>query len=263
MFTTPEPPASADRRFADAGWQTGPFAWGAALYALNAEFLQKMADSVEGDNKTRDRVRFATQQWVDMMSPANFLLTNPEAQRKLLESRGESLWTGIQNMLGDMQKGHISQTDELAFEVGRNVATTPGTVVFQNELIQLIQYLPTTDRVGSRPLLMVPPCINKFYIMDLQPDNSLVAYALSQGHTVFMVSWRNVQIDQSRLTWDDYLEHGVIEAVRVVREISGQPTINLLGFCVGGTLAATAAAALEARGDRWIESLTLLTTLCT
>jgi len=261
MFTTPEPPASADRRFADASWQTGPFAWGAALYALNAEFLQKMADSVEGDNKTRDRVRFATQQWVDMMSPANFLLTNPEAQRKLLESRGESLWTGIQNMLGDMQKGHISQTDELAFEVGRNVATTPGTVVFQNELIQLIQYLPTTDHVGSRPLLMVPPCINKFYIMDLQPDNSLVAYALSQGHTVFMVSWRNVQIDQSRLTWDDYLEHGVIEAVRVVREISGQPTINLLGFCVGGTLAATAAAALEARGDRWIESLTLLTTL--
>lgn len=261
MFTTSEPPAAADRRFADASWQTGPFAWSAALYALNAEFLQKMAESVEGETKTRDRVRFATQQWVDMMSPANFLLTNPEAQRRLLESRGESLWTGIQNMLGDMQKGHISQTDELAFEVGRNVATTPGTVVFQNELIQLIQYSPTTDRVGSRPLLMVPPCINKFYIMDLQPDNSLVAYALSQGHTVFMVSWRNVQNDQSRLTWDDYLEHGVIEAVRVVREISGQPTINLLGFCVGGTLVATAAAAMEARGDRWIESLTLLTTL--
>jgi polyhydroxyalkanoate synthase len=261
MMSSTDPPSAADRRFADSSWQAGPFAWGAALYSLNAEFLQKMANAVEGEYKTRERLRFATQQWVDMMSPANFLLTNPEAQKKLLETRGESLWTGIQNMLSDLQKGKISQTDELAFEVGRNVATTPGSVVFQNDLIQIIQYSPTTDRVGSRPLLMVPPCINKFYIMDLQPDNSLVAYAVSQGHTVFMVSWRNVQADQSRLSWDDYLEHGVIEAVRVVREISGQPTINLLGFCVGGTLVATAAAALAARGERWIESLTLLTTL--
>ena len=261
MMSSASPPTASDRRFSDASWQAGPFAWGAALYSLNAEFLQKMADSVEGDSKTRDRVRFATQQWVDMMSPANFLMTNPEAQRKLLDTRGESLWSGIQNMLADLSKGHISQTDELAFEVGRNVATTPGSVVFQNELFQLIQYSPSTDRVGSRPLLMVPPCINKFYIMDLQPDNSLVAYAVSQGHTVFMVSWCNVQPDQSRLSWDDYLEQGVIEALRVVREISGQPTVNLLGFCVGGTLVATAAAVLAARGERWVESLTLLTTL--
>ncbi len=261
LMSSSNPPAAPDRRFADASWQTGPFAWGAALYSLNAEFLQKMADSVEGETKSRERLRFATQQWVDMMSPANFLLTNPEAQKKLLDTRGESLWSGIQNMLTDLQKGHISQTDEHAFELGRNVATTPGSVVFQNDLIQLIQYTPTTDRVGSRPLLMVPPCINKFYIMDLQPDNSLVAYAVSQGHTVFMVSWRNVQADQSRLTWDDYVERGVIEAVRTVREMTGQPAINLLGFCVGGTLAATSAAALAARGERWIESLTLLTTL--
>ncbi len=261
MMSAGNPPSALDRRFSDDSWQAGPFAWGAALYALNAEFLQKMAESVEGESKTRERVRFATQQWVDMLSPANFLITNPEAQRKLLDTRGESLWTGIQNMLSDLQKGQISQSDELAFEVGRNVATSAGSVVFQNELIQLIQYAPSTDRVGSRPLLMVPPCINKFYIMDLQPDNSLVAYAVSQGHTVFMVSWRNVQADQSRLNWDDYLEQGVIEAIRVVREISGQPTVNVLGFCVGGTLVATAAAALAARGDRWIESLTLLTTL--
>ena len=261
LMSSPNPPTAPDRRFSDESWQTGPFAWGAALYSLNAEFLQKMANAVEGESKSRERLRFATQQWVDMMSPANFLLTNPEAQKKLLDTRGESLWTGIQNMLADLQKGHISQTDELAFEVGRNVATTPGSVVFQNDLIQLIQYTPTTDRVGSRPLLMVPPCINKFYIMDLQPDNSLVAYAVAQGHTVFMVSWRNVQADQSRLTWDDYVERGVIEAVRTVREITGQPTINLLGFCVGGTLVATAASALAARGERWVESLTLLTTL--
>jgi polyhydroxyalkanoate synthase len=261
VFSSGQAPNAPDRRFSDAAWQTGPFAWGAALYSLNAEFLQKMAEAVEGDTKTRDRVKFATQQWVDMLSPANFLLTNPEAQKRLLDTRGESLWSGVQNMLSDLQRGRISQTDEQAFEVGQNVATSPGSVVYQNELLQIIQYSPSTERVGARPLLMVPPCINKFYILDLQPDNSVVAYAVSQGHTVFMVSWRNVQEDQGRLTWDDYIERGAIEAIKVVREISGQETINLLGFCVGGTIAATAAAVLAQRKQRWIESLTLLTTL--
>ncbi len=261
VFSSPQAPQARDRRFANESWREGPFAWGAALYAINAEYLQKMAEAVEADSKTRERIRFATQQWVDLMSPANFLLTNPEAQRKLVETKGESLWSGIQNMLGDLQKGRISQTDESAFEVGRNVATSPGSVVFENGLIQIIQYAPTTPRVGARPLLMVPPCINKFYILDLQPDNSLVAYAVAQGHTVFMVSWRNVQADQGQLSWDDYLEQGVIAAVHAVREISRQPKINLLGFCVGGTLVATALAALHARGERPIESLTLLTSL--
>jgi polyhydroxyalkanoate synthase len=261
MFSSGEPPIPTDRRFSDETWRDTPFAWGAALYSLNADFMQKMAESVHGDPKTRERIRFATQQWVDLMSPANYLLTNPEAQRKLLETKGESLWVGIQNMLGDLQKGRISQTDEGAFEVGRNVATTPGTVVYENELIQLIQYAPTTPRVGARPLLMVPPCINKFYILDLQPDNSLVAYAVAQGNTVFMVSWRNVQAAQAQLTWDDYIEHGVCTAIRVACQISGQPTLNLLGFCVGGTLVATSLAALHARGERPVESLTLLTSL--
>jgi polyhydroxyalkanoate synthase len=261
VFSGATPPRTTDRRFAGDAWSGTPFAWGAALYSLNAEYLQKMADAVTGDRKSRDRIRFAMQQWVDMMSPANFLLTNPDAQQRLIETRGESLRAGITNMLNDLQRGRISQTDEAAFEVGRNVATTPGAVVFENELIQLIQYEPGTAQVGSRPLLMVPPCINKFYIMDLQPDNSLVNYAVSQGHTAFMVSWRNVHADQSHLTWDDYLEKGLFEAIRVVLEISGQPTINLLGFCVGGTLAATAAAALAAKGEHCIESLTLLTTM--
>lgn len=261
VFSGATPPRSNDRRFAGDAWTGTPFAWGAALYSLNAEYLQKMADAVTGDRKSRDRIRFAMQQWVDMMSPANFLLTNPDAQQRLIETRGESLRAGISNMLNDLQRGRISQTDEAAFEVGRNVATTPGAVVFENDLIQLIQYEPSTTQVGSRPLLMVPPCINKFYIMDLQPDNSLVNYAVSQGHTAFMVSWRNVHAEQSHLTWDDYLEKGLFEAIRVVRELSGQPTINLLGFCVGGTLAAMAAAALSAKGEHCIESLTLLTTL--
>jgi len=254
------PSEARDRRFAGDAWRLGPFAWAAGLYQLNAEFMQKLAEAVEGDKQSRNRIRFATQQWVDAMSPANFLLTNPEAQRKLVETRGESLRQGIQNLLGDLHKGRISHTDESAFEVGRNVATTPGSVVYQNELIQLIQYAPSTPTVGSRPLLMVPPSINKFYILDLQPENSLVAYAVAQGHTVFMVSWKNVKADQGDLTWDDYLETGVVQAMRVVREISGQARINVLGFCVGGTLLGTAAAVLAARGERWIESMTLLTT---
>src|SRR5690606_12199341 len=139
--------------------------------------MKRLAESVEGgDEKTRERIRFATQQWLAAISPANFLLTNPEAQRRVLETKGESLRTGIGHLLSDLQRGRISQTDETAFEVGVNVATTPGSVVFENELVQLIQYAPSTDTAGSRPLLMVPPCINKFYILDLQPENSLVAY---------------------------------------------------------------------------------------
>jgi polyhydroxyalkanoate synthase len=255
-------PELKDKRFAGEAWRDkGAFNWTAAIYLLNAQFLQKMADAVEGDKQSRERVRFATQQWVDMLSPANFLATNPEVQRKLLETRGESLKTGIEQMVADLQRGQITQTDESAFEVGRNVATSPGAVVFQNDLFQLIQYAPSTPQVGARPLLMVPPCINKFYIMDLQPDNSLVAYAASQGHTVFMVSWKNVQADQGHLTWDDYLEQGIFEAIRVAREISGADQLNALGFCVGGTMLATGLAALAARGEKPVASLTLMTTL--
>jgi polyhydroxyalkanoate synthase len=252
----------ADRRFANEAWHdNGPFSWTAALYLLNAEFLRKLADAVDTDPKTHERIRFATQQWVDMLSPANFLVSNPEAQRRIVETRGESLRVGLENLLADLEKGRISQTDEEAFEVGRNVATSPGSVVFQNDLIQIVQYAASTPRVGSRPLLMVPPCINKFYIMDLQPDNSLVAYAVSRGHTVFMLSWRNVGPELGHLGWDDYLEQGIFEAIRVVREITGAEQINALGFCVGGTILAAALAALAARGERPVAALTLMTTL--
>jgi len=255
-------PGLRDKRFAHETWHdNGPFTWTAALYLLNAEFMNRLAESVEGDKPVRDRVRFATQQWVDMFSPANFLATNPEAQLRLLETRGDSLRAGMENLFDDLQKGRITQTDEEAFEIGRNVATTPGSVVFRNELIELIQYVPTTAKVGTRPLLMFPPFINKFYIMDLQPDGSLVAHALSQGHMVFLVSWRNAGPELGHLTWDDYLELGVFKAIEVTREISGASSINALGFCVGGTILATALAALAARGQRPVNSLTLMTSL--
>ncbi len=204
LVRSPGAPDPADRRFAGDAWRQGPFAWTASLYLLNEEFMKRLAESVEGgDEKTRERIRFATQQWLAAISPANFLLTNPEAQRRVVETKGESLRSGIGNLLTDLQRGRISQTDESAFEVGVNVATSPGSVVYENDLIQLIQYAPSTDTVGSRPLLMVPPCINKFYILDLQPENSLVAYSVAQGHTVFMVSWKNVHADQGHLGWDD------------------------------------------------------------
>jgi polyhydroxyalkanoate synthase len=255
-------PALADKRFAHETWHdNGPFTWTAAVYLLNAEFLRRMAEAVEGDRQVRERIRFVTQQWVDMLSPSNFIATNPEVQRKLVETNGESLRVGLDNLLADLQKGKLSQTDDEAFEVGRNVATSRGAVVFQNELIQLIQYEPTTPRVGERPLLMVPPCINKFYIMDLQPDNSLVQFAVGRGYTVFMVSWRNPGPELGHLTWDDYLEKGLFAAIRVSREIAGAEQLNVLGFCVGGTIVGCGLAALAARGERPAASMTLMTSL--
>jgi polyhydroxyalkanoate synthase len=257
-----ETPPLGDKRFASPAWsKQAPYAWNAALYLLNADFMQKMAQAVEGDPKTRERIRFFTEQWVDALSPANFLSTNPDAQQKLLETQGESLRKGIENFVADLQKGTISQTDEQAFEVGRNVGTSKGAVVLRTDVMELIQYTPSTPTVGMRPLLLVPPFINKFYILDLQPENSFVAHAVSRGHTVFLVSWLNAQPEHGRLTWDDYIERGVVAAIEACREISGSDTINALGFCVGGTILATTLAALAARGERPVESLTLMTTL--
>ncbi|PWK37080.1 polyhydroxyalkanoate synthase [Cupriavidus plantarum] len=251
-----------DRRFSSEAWRNNaPYHYAAAFYLLTARAMTEMADAVEADSKTRQRIRFAVSQWVDAMSPANFLATNPDAQQRLIESGGESLRAGVRNMLEDLQRGKISQTDETAFEVGRNVAVSEGAVVYENEYFQLLQYKPLTDKVYARPLLLVPPCINKFYILDLQPESSLVRHAVEQGHTVFLVSWRNPDATMAERTWDDYIEHAAIRAIEVARDISGQDQINVLGFCVGGTIVATALAVLAARGERPAASLTLLTTL--
>jgi polyhydroxyalkanoate synthase len=255
-------PEFKDRRFSAPEWTAHPMpAFSAASYLLNAEFLMAMADAVEAQPRDKQKIRFAVQQIVDALSPANFLATNPEAQQKMIETKGESLTKGLQNMLADLQKGRISQSDETAFEVGRNVGVTPGTVVFENELFQLIQYTPATPAVHEVPLLMVPPCINKYYILDLQPENSLVRYMVDQGNTVFMMSWRNPDQSMGSKTWDDFVEQGAIQALNVARDISGKDKVNVFGFCVGGTIAATALAVEAARGRQPAASLSLFTTL--
>jgi polyhydroxyalkanoate synthase subunit PhaC len=220
-----------------------------------------MADALQGDAKTKARVRFAVQQWIDAASPSNCLALNPEAIQKAISTQGQSLSLGLRHLMEDMQKGHVSQTDESVFEVGRNVATTAGHVVFENELMQLIEYAPLGAKVHERPMLFVPPCINKYYILDLQPDNSLIRYTVEQGHRTFVVSWRNPDESLVHKTWDDYIELGPLAAIRTVQAISGQKTINTLGFCVGGTLLSTALAVLAARGEQPAASVTLLTTL--
>jgi polyhydroxyalkanoate synthase len=221
----------------------------------------EMVEAVQGDEKMRARLRFAVEQWIDASAPSNYLALNPEAQKKALDTKGESLTQGLNQLLGDLKQGHVSQTDESLFEVGRNVATTEGAVVFENELFQLIEYKPLTAQVYDKPMLFVPPCINKFYILDLQPDNSVIRYTVEQGHRLFVVSWRNPTDDMAATTWDDYIEKAVLKAISVTQEITGAKTLDMLGFCVGGTILSTALAVLAARGEHPAASLTLLTTL--
>ena len=255
-----ETPVRGDRRFSGQDWLANPTAaYTAGMYLLNARTLMQLADNVQTDEKTRQRIRFAVQQWVDAASPSNYLALNPEAQRRALDTHGESIARGLQHLWHDIRQGHLSQTDETVFEIGRNVATTAGSVVYENALFQLVEYAPITEKVHERPLLIVPPCINKFYILDLQPDNSLVRYALSEGHRVYMLSWVNADESLGHKTWDDYIEYAVIRAIHEVQAISRQEQINALGFCIGGTLVGTALAVLAARGESPVASLTLLT----
>ena len=250
-----------DARFADPAWQSNSLAsFYARAYLLNADFMTRLADTVAGDRKTKQRVKFAVSQWIDAASPSNFLATNPQAQQALLESRGESLKSGLDNLMKDMQRGRISQTDETAFEVGSNVATSKGAVVFENGLFQLIQYTPLTDKVFARPFVVVPPCINKYYILDLQPENSFIRHAVSNGHTVFIVSWKNPHQAESNLTWDDYLEQGQFRPAR--RAADQRPeTGQRIGICGRRHDSGhRAAVLLRAAKHRW-SSLTMMTAL--
>lgn len=255
-------PTLKDRRFKGEAWTSNPLSsFTAAAYLLNARTLMAMAEAAEGDEKSRQRVRFAVEQWVAAASPSNFLALNADAQQKAIETQGESLAKGLANILHDMRQGHVSMTDESVFEVGKNVATTEGAVVFENELFQLIEYKPLTAKVYEKPFLLVPPCINKFYILDLQPENSFIRYAVSQGHRTFVVSWRNPDASMEKYSWDDYIQNAAIKAIETVQDVTGAKQINALGFCVGGTILTTALAVLAARGEKPVSALTLLTTL--
>ena len=262
LMPSGEAPALSDRRFAGPDWAGKPSsAFLAEMYLLNARTLLQLAESVEGDEKTKARIRFAVLQWIDAAAPSNYLALNPEAQKKAIETQGrEPAARGLTQLWNDTQRGHLSQTDESAFEVGRNVATSEGSVVFENEFFQLLEYAPLTAKVFERPILFVPPCINKFYILDLQPENSLIRHTVAEGHRVFVMSWKNAGEEIAQRTWDDYIEDAVIRAIDLVREITGQEQINTLGFCIGGTILATALAVLAARGERPAASMTLLTT---
>src|SRR5947207_5986280 len=251
-----------DRRFAAPAWRDQPYyAFIKDAYLLYAEYLTELASLAELSPTDKRRLQFATRQYIDAMAPTNYPATNPEVLQRALETDGVSLLQGFANLVGDVRKGRITMSDERAFAVGRNLAVTPGSVVFHNDLIELIQYDATTPTVHKRPLVMVPPCINKFYILDLQPENSFVRHAVGQGHTVFMISSRNIPPELGQLPWDDYLERGGLAAFDVAREITGSKTQNALGFCVGGTMLGCALAVLAARNDRSVTSATFLTTM--
>jgi polyhydroxyalkanoate synthase len=251
-----------DRRFKDETWSHSPYYdLLKQSYLSNSKQLTDFVDQAQVDDRSKLQLRFYARQFIDAMSPSNFPATNPEVIRTAIRTRSTSLAAGMQNLIEDLQKGRITRVDETAFQIGDNLAVTPGVVVFENELIQLIQYTPQTAEVEKTPLLMVPPCINKYYLLDLGAGNSFVEYAVAQGHQVFLISWRSAVADTQYLTWDDYLNLGPLKAIDVVREIAGVDQIHSLGFCVGGTILSCAAGVLAARGEDKLATMTLLTTM--
>jgi len=260
-------PARDDRRFADAAWNEHPlFDFVKQAYLLNARWLQSATREVEDlEPETRRKVDFYTRQFIDAWAPSNFVATNPKVLRETLESGGENLVRGLEHFVKDLERGRgrlaIAMTDEGAFRLGENVATTPGKVVYQNELMQLIQYAPSTAEVHRRPLLIIPPWINKFYILDLKPQNSFIKWAVDQGHSVFVISWVNPDDRLAHKTFDDYMLDGPLAALDAVQRATGEREANVIGYCIGGTLLACALAWMAKRDDRRIASATFLTAL--
>ncbi|MGB5199197.1 MAG: class I poly(R)-hydroxyalkanoic acid synthase [Sedimenticolaceae bacterium] len=255
-------PLPGDRRFHGKEWQENPlFDYIKQSYLLASNMMFECADATAFEEKKKDKLKFYTRQFVDAMSPSNFIATNPEVIRQAIDSNGQSLVDGMKNLMADLEKGRISMTDEAAFTLGDNIAATEGEVVYENELFQLIQYRPLMEKVSNRPLIIIPPFINKYYILDLQPENSLVRYCLEQGNSVFIMSWANPDADKSGYHWDDYIESGLFKALEVTKSITRAKQLNTVAWCVGGTLLATALAVLQARNDRPIASATFFTTL--
>ncbi len=260
-------PEASDKRFRHEDWSNNQlFDFIKQSYLLTADWMQRTVADVEGmDEASRKKVSFYTKQFADALSPSNFAATNPQVLHATAESGGENLIKGLDNLLRDLERGGgqlaISQTDMDAFEVGENVATSDGKVVFQNELIQLLQYAPATEEVHARPLLITPPWINKFYILDLKPENSFIKWATEQGLTVFVISWVNPDKELAERSFEDYMTGGLLAAVDAVEEATGSREVNAIGYCIGGTLLASTLAYMAAKGDDRIQAATFFTSL--
>src|SRR6266704_3245108 len=260
-------PSAGDRRFRDQAWSDNTlFDFIKQSYLLTARWLQGTVKDVEGiDERTARKVDFYTRQFVDALAPSNFLMTNPEVLRATIESRGENLVNGLKNLLDDLERGKgrlaISMTDIAAFKIGENVAASPGKVVYQNDLMQLIQYAPTTETVKRRPLLIIPPWINKFYILDLRPANSFIRWAVGQGHTVFVISWVNPDEKLAAKSFEDYIREGPLASLDAIEQATGEREANVIGYCLGGTLLASMLAYMAAKGDDRIKSATYFVTM--
>ncbi|ABC23213.1 PHA/PHB synthase family protein [Rhodospirillum rubrum] len=248
-------PAQGDRRFKDEAWDNNEvFDFIKQTYLLTARWMQGVVRDVDGmDRHTAEKVDFYTRQFVDAMAPSNFALTNPEVIRETLDSGGENLVKGLEHLLHDLERGkgqlRISMTDESAFEVGVNVAATPGKVIARNSLMELLQYTPTTEQVHKRPLLIIPPWINKYYILDLRPKNSFIKWAIDQGHSVFVISWVNPEADLAAKSFEDYMVEGPLAALDIIKTITGEDSVNAIGYCLGGTLLGCVLSYLEAKGQ--------------
>ncbi len=260
-------PDAGDKRFKHEAWEENPlFDFIKQSYLLAADYIHSTVNNVEGlDDKTARKISFHTRQFVDALSPTNFVATNPAVLEKTLETKGHNLLKGLKNLLNDLSETdgrlNIRMTDTEAFEVGKNLALSPGKVVFQNDLIQLIQYEPVTETVYKRPLLFIPPWINKYYILDLQPKNSLIKYMVEQGHTVFTVSWKNPTREYADKGFDDYMMEGPLAALDAVEKATGESDINAVGYCLGGTLMGTTLAYMAAKGDDRVKSITFFTAM--
>ena len=260
-------PDRSDRRFRDAAWNDNLlFDFIKQSYLLSSKYILQVAAHKEGLNdKTQQKLEFYTRQFVEMMAPSNFVATNPEVLRLTLETRGENLLRGLNNMLEDLERGKgrlaIRMTDLDAFAVGRNIATTPGKVVFQTDLVQLIQYAPTTEQVYRQPLMIMPPWINKYYILDLQPKNSFIKFCVDQGYTTFVLSWVNPDEKLSRMSFEDYMLQGPLAVLDAIEQATGERDVTAIGYCLGGTLLACTLAWMQQRKDDRIKAATFFTTL--
>ncbi|WP_300038058.1 class I poly(R)-hydroxyalkanoic acid synthase [uncultured Roseobacter sp.] len=266
-LSAPEDPGPSDRRFTNPLWDTHPyFNFVKQQYLINAEALTRAVDEM-GDLEPleKNRLTYFARQIVDMMSPTNFLATNPDALERAIETEGQSLVQGLENLIHDLEANNgelvVKLADEDAFELGRNIATTPGSVVYRNRMMELIQYAPTTDEVCKTPLVIFPPWINKYYILDLKAQNSMVKWLTDQGYSVFMVSWINPDPTYADIGLEDYIEDGYLAAIREVREITGEKQVNAVGYCIAGTTLSLTLSLLKQRGDKSVKSATLFTAL--